>query len=79
MNKQVFNGIVDICKTHAGRLHWAMTEFSYKRPINAAIIRDLTDMDLAVFDQFIARFSKLQDAMGSKLLPAVIELTHEEG
>jgi len=39
----------------------------------------LTDIELAIFDQFISRFSKLQDVMGAKLLPAVIELTHEEG
>ena len=79
MNKTVFIGIVDICKTHAGRLHWAMTELAHKKPIDVGTIQKLTDMDLAIFDQFIARFSKLQDVMGAKLLPAVIELTHEEG
>jgi len=36
-------------------------------------------LELAIFDQFIVRFSKLQDAIGAKLLPAVIELTYEEG
>ena len=36
-------------------------------------------MDLAVCDQFITRFSKLQDTMEMKLFPAVLELTRESG
>ena len=36
-------------------------------------------MQLAVCDQFVARFSKLQDAMGAKLFPAILELTKEQG
>lgn len=50
-----------------------------KQPYTAASLSELTEIELAVFDQFIVRFSKLQDVMGAKLLPAVIELTHEEG
>ncbi|MBE0490213.1 MAG: hypothetical protein IBX53_14155 [Halomonas sp.] len=30
-------------------------------------------------DQFIMRFSKLQNAIGAKLLPSVLELTKEPG
>lgn len=79
MNKAVFDGIVDVCQTHAERLRWAMVQLAKKKPFTAQTLQQLTDMELAVFDQFIVRFSKLQDAMGAKLLPAVIELTHEEG
>jgi hypothetical protein len=79
MNKQVFNGIVEICQTHANRLCWAMGQLKVKKPFTAHTIQHLSDNDMAIFDQFIARFSKLQDLMGAKLLPSVIELTHEEG
>ncbi|MDO9623706.1 MAG: hypothetical protein Q7J46_06920 [Pseudomonas sp.] len=79
MNKPVFDGIVDICQTHAQRLRWAMEQLAQKKPLTAQALQKLTDIELAVCDQFIVRFSKLQDAMGAKLLPAVIELTHEEG
>jgi hypothetical protein len=79
MNKAVFDGIVDICQTHAQRLHWAMAQLEKKKPLTAKSLPLLTDIELAVCDQFIVRFSKLQDAMGAKLLPAIIELTHEEG
>ncbi|WP_409419048.1 hypothetical protein AB8616_21300 [Marinomonas sp. RS-M-Aa-14] len=79
MNKEVFQGIVNICQTHAERLNWSMQHLADKHPYTAASLSELTEMELAVFDQFIVRFSKLQDVMGAKLLPAVIELTHEEG
>lgn len=79
MNKAVFQGIVDICHTHAERLRWAMQHLAEKKPFTPACLSQLSDMELAIFDQFIVRFSKLQDVMGAKLLPAVIELTHEEG
>lgn len=36
-------------------------------------------MDLAILDQFASRFGKLQDVMGAKLFPAVLELTKEPG
>jgi len=39
----------------------------------------LSDTELAVLDQFSTRFAKLQDAMGAKLFPAVLELTKEPG
>ena len=79
MNKLVFQGIVDICSVHADRLCWSMQQLSEKEPFTAESMSQLTDIELAIFDQFIIRFSKLQDVMGAKLLPAVIELTHEEG
>lgn len=79
MNKAVFQGIVDICQTHAERLRWSMQHLADKKPFTAADLSALTAIELAVFDQFIVRFSKLQDSMGAKLLPAVLELTHEEG
>ncbi|UDV04159.1 hypothetical protein J8N69_05245 [Marinomonas profundi] len=56
-----------------------MQHLADKQPYTAASLSELTEIELAVFDQFIVRFSKLQDVMGAKLLPAVIELTHEEG
>jgi len=79
MNKDVFQGIVDICLAHAGRLRWSMLQLEEKKPFTAERVSRLTDIELAIFDQFIVRFSKLQDIMGAKLLPAVLELTYEEG
>lgn len=79
MNDIEFIGIVSICTKHAERLRWAADTMDGMRPFSAEKLEQLTPIDLAVFDQFIVRFSKLQDAMGAKLFPAILELTREEG
>lgn len=70
---------LEVCKRHADRLTWAMTHLRAKFPLSVSTMRDLDDTELAVLDQFSARFSKLQDAIGAKLFPAVLELTKEQG
>lgn len=76
---EAFEGSLDICERHASRLRWAMGTLSDHFPLSPAELEALSDLDLAVVDQFIVRFSKLQDAMGAKLLPGVLELTQEHG
>ena len=70
---------LDICMRHADRLTWAMSQLSGKFPLSSDVIASLSDTELAVLDQFSTRFAKLQDAMGAKLFPAVLELTKEQG
>lgn len=70
---------LEVCKRHADRLTWAMTRLRARFPLSASAMCDLDDTELAVLDQFSTRFSKLQDAMGAKLFPAVLELTKEQG
>lgn len=79
MTPERYSGVRDICETHAERLRWAMGTLSNTFPLTAQKIESLSPIDLAVFDQFVVRFSKLQDAMGAKLFPAILELTHEQG
>ena len=74
-----FNSILAQCETHARRMLWALNEFKDKLPLSADKLRGLDGAELAVLDQFISRFAKLQDGMGAKLLPAVLGLTKEQG
>ncbi len=74
-----YNAALEVCKRHADRLSWAMTRLQARFPLTASAMQDLDDTELAVLDQFSTRFSKLQDAMGAKLFPAVLELTKEQG
>lgn len=67
------------CNRHADRLSWAMTQLQPHWPFSATTLNQLSDMDLAILDQFASRFGKLQDVMGAKLFPAVLELTKEPG
>lgn len=74
-----YQGIEQVCRTHAERLRWARDTLSPLFPLVPENLSRLSPIDLAVFDQFVVRFSKLQDAMGAKLFPAVLELTKEQG
>lgn len=77
--QQIYLNRLEVCTLHAERLRWAMGKLSPLLPFTEDKIQQLTDEDLAVLDQFIVRFSKLQDAMGAKLFPTVLELTYEQG
>jgi hypothetical protein len=79
MNETAYKGIRQICETHAQRLRWAMTTLQEEQPLTPAKVATLSPMQMAVYDQFVARFSKLQDSMGAKLLPTILELTREQG
>ena len=74
-----FTLILTQCETHARRMLWAKNEVSGKFPLSADKLRDLEGATVAALDQFISRFAKLQDGMGAKLLPAVLEMTKEQG
>jgi hypothetical protein len=71
--------ILKICERHADRLHWAMMELQPHLPFSKHNLATLSDLELAILDQFSTRFGKLQDVMGAKLFPAVLELTKEPG
>lgn len=47
--------------------------------IHQISLAQLNDVELAVLDQFSTRFGKLQDLMGAKLFPGVLELTKDPG
>ena len=70
---------LDVCLRHADRLTWAMSQLHAKFPLTPDAITGLNDTELAVLDQFSTRFAKLQDAMGAKLFPAVLEVAQEHG
>lgn len=74
-----FNSMLAQCETHAHRMLWAQNEFRDKLPLSVAGLRGLDETEIAALDQFISRFAKLQDGMGTKLLPEVLELTKEQG
>lgn len=79
MTPMAYQGARDICRIHAERLRWSLDTLRPLRPLTAEKLTTLRPMDLAVCDQFITRFCKLQDTMATKLFPAVLELTRESG
>ena len=79
MDKKLFRAMLDVCETHAQRLSTALEYLSDKHPFSAQSLLKFNDVDLAFCDQFLVRYSKLQDYMGAKLFPAVLDLTYEQG
>lgn len=74
-----YTAVAEMCEKHADRLEWAKTQLAPHFPLQPAKLASLDNVTVAVLDQFSTRFSKLQDAMGAKLFPAVLELTKEQG
>ena len=64
------------CEQHQRRLHAAWVEakdFSYWM----SDAQELNDDQVRTLDQLLFRFGKLQDAIGSRLLPATLQLVEE--
>ena len=71
--------IIKTCDRHADRLNWAMVQLQPHIPFTEASLKNLNDIDIAILDQFSTRFGKLQDLMGAKLFPLVLDITKEPG
>jgi len=79
MSDMLYIETLKVCHRHADRLQWAMTEMQKYIPFSSESLEGLNDVEVAILDQFSTRFSKLQDIMGMKLFPVVLELTKEQG
>ena len=75
--KEAYHAALALYKRHAARLTWAKSQLGF--PFTPEALAKLDETSLAILDQFSTRFYKLQDAMGAKLFPAVLELSKEQG
>jgi hypothetical protein len=68
------------CALHRQRLHQAWLEsceYELFRQPGPASAPQLTDAQVRTLDQLVFRFGRLQDAIGTRLLPALLQLTQE--
>ena len=65
------------CRLHVDVLTEALTEARKWLPFSADTVQHITREQLRVLDQVAYRFSKLQDTMGQKVLPAILDLAQE--
>jgi len=79
MSIELYTETLKVCRKHADRLQWSMNELEECLPFTVKSLDGLSDIQLAVLDQFSSRFSRLQDTMGAKLFATVLELTKEQG
>ena len=69
---------VQLCNIHVERMSFAYRKIEHFFPLTEDRYLLLKEEDLSFFDQLIFRFSKLQDCMGVKLFPAMLENLEEE-
>ena len=65
------------CNQHKKRLQIAQRHLKKNAPITRERYNILSDEEISFIDQLIFRFSKLQDTMGDKLFPSLLELVGE--
>lgn len=75
--EQLMGIYLDECRLHVAVLSEALEEARAWLPFSAETVQQLTKEQLRVLDQIAYRFSKLQDTMGQKVLPAIIDLAQE--
>ena len=62
-----------ICDRHNLRIEEALSGLRSVLPLSVETYADLNTEEIRCLDQFIFRFSKLQDAMGAKIFRYVLE------
>jgi hypothetical protein len=75
--EQLMHIYLNECSLHAEILAEALKEAGAWLPLNAETMERLTKEQLRILDQLAYRFTKLQDTMGQKVLPAILELAQE--
>lgn len=63
---------MDECSQHQKRMTYAYNKISSLLPFTKDNVTQLSDEDVSHLDQYVFRFSKLQDAIGRKLFKAVL-------
>lgn len=66
------------CRKHISRLDYSYSSIKSKLPFTPQTIESLSNEDTALIDQYVYRFSKLQDTIGNKLFRAVLLNLDEE-
>ena len=63
----------EICDKHVLRINEALTGLGVALPMSADCYANLNTEQVRCIDQFIFRFSKLQDAIGAKIFRYLLE------
>lgn len=75
---ELLESLVHLCDTHASRLHMACTHISPLHPFNAKKMLALTDEQIGFMELLISRFGKLQDTIGAKLFPVLLQFLEQK-
>ena len=68
----------EVCDKHVLRINEAIAGLNIDLPMSADCYANLNTEQVRCIDQFIFRFSKLQDAMGAKIFRYLLEYLDED-
>ena len=75
--RQLFEYALQECRRHQTRMQQALAVLQPVLPLDADRVEVMDEEGVRASDQFILRFTKLQDAMGSRLYPAILRVLGE--
>jgi len=76
MNKEFkykLKTVIEVCSIHHQRLGYALDFIKEIFPLNSESTLELSQEQISHTDQLIYRFSQLQDTIGSKLFPLILQ------
>jgi hypothetical protein len=76
--QQILKLNIEICDVHADRIRKAMSHVKHLVPIQPSIFKSLKDQDLGFLELLTSRFAKLQDTIGQKIFPELLEGMQED-
>ena len=71
------NNVLSECELHQKRINYALSKLKQFMPLKVEDYKCLNDEQVEALDQFLFRFSKLQDTIGQRLFPGILELGEE--
>ena len=77
-NRNKLTEAVQLCTIHSERMRFAWEKVKNHFPLDKEKYKQLQPEELSFMDQLIFRFSKLQDSMGGKLFPSILENLGED-
>jgi hypothetical protein len=72
------NAVLKECEKHLQRLNSAFDKMKIFMPISPEKYQQLNDAEIEHIDQYLFRFSKLQDAIGERLFKSLLLFLGEE-
>lgn len=78
LSKQRLEASIRECDRHLQRLEYAYRSLAHLIPVSALQLQNLNEEDIKSLDQYIYRFTKLQDAMGLRLFKSLLETLAED-
>ncbi|MDH7604645.1 MAG: hypothetical protein QHH13_07080 [Melioribacter sp.] len=77
-NEYILNSVITECYRHQRRMQFAFNKLKLLLPFTTDKLSKLTDNEIALLDQLIYRFTKLQDVISNKLFKCVLIMLDED-